>query len=203
MLRRLGSSVALRVSHARCLSSSTSMNLFTALNSAMAIALETDPRACLFGEDVAFGGVFRCTGGLKERFGQDRVFNTPLTEQGIVGFAIGMASVGHTAIAEIQFADYIFPALDQVPNPRIVCTVRQASCSPCRSLPDRERSSQVPLSLWQSVQLRRPHDSYTIWSRRTRWSLPFAVSRGVLCSHARPEGTAFSVRAARAHASPL
>lgn len=49
-----------------------------------------------------------------EKFGRDRVFNTPLTEQGIAGFAVGMASVGHTAIAEIQFADYIFPAFDQV-----------------------------------------------------------------------------------------
>jgi 2-oxoisovalerate dehydrogenase E1 component beta subunit len=46
--------------------------------------------------------------------GKDRVFNTPLTEQGIVGFGIGMAAMGHTAIAEIQFADYIFPAFDQV-----------------------------------------------------------------------------------------
>jgi 2-oxoisovalerate dehydrogenase E1 component beta subunit len=68
----------------------------------------------VFGEDVNFGGVFRVTSGLAERFGRDRVFNTPITEQGIVGFGIGMASVGHTAIAEIQFADYIFPAFDQV-----------------------------------------------------------------------------------------
>jgi 2-oxoisovalerate dehydrogenase E1 component beta subunit len=68
----------------------------------------------VFGEDVSFGGVFRATSGLVEKFGRDRVFNTPLTEQGIAGFAVGMASVGHTAIAEIQFADYIFPAFDQV-----------------------------------------------------------------------------------------
>lgn len=68
----------------------------------------------VFGEDVSFGGVFRATSGLAEQFGRDRVFNTPLTEQGIAGFAVGMASVGHTAIAEIQFADYIFPAFDQV-----------------------------------------------------------------------------------------
>lgn len=70
--------------------------------------------AVVFGEDVSFGGVFRATSGLAEQFGRDRVFNTPLTEQGIAGFAVGMASVGHTAIAEIQFADYIFPAFDQV-----------------------------------------------------------------------------------------
>jgi 2-oxoisovalerate dehydrogenase E1 component beta subunit len=68
----------------------------------------------LFGEDVAFGGVFRCSLDLKDKFGPARVFNTPLTEQGIAGFAAGLAAVGTTAIAEIQFADYIFPAFDQV-----------------------------------------------------------------------------------------
>lgn len=55
-----------------------------------------------FGEDVAFGGVFRCTVGLREQFGPDRVFNSPLTEQGIAGFGIGFASMGRTAIAEMQ-----------------------------------------------------------------------------------------------------
>ena len=68
----------------------------------------------VFGEDVAFGGVFRCTVGLKDKYGKDRVFNTPLAEQGIVAFGIGLAAAGATAIAEIQFADYIFPAFDQV-----------------------------------------------------------------------------------------
>lgn len=68
----------------------------------------------IFGEDVAFGGVFRCSVSLRERFGDNRVFNTPLCEQGIAGFAIGLASSGYNAIAEIQFADYIFPAFDQV-----------------------------------------------------------------------------------------
>ena len=92
------------------------MNLFTALNDAMRIALETDESAVVFGEDVAFGGVFRCSVGLKEEFGGSRVFNTPLCEQGIAGFAIGYAAMGKTAIAEIQFADYIFPAFDQIVN---------------------------------------------------------------------------------------
>jgi len=68
----------------------------------------------IFGEDVAFGGVFRCTVNLKNRFGADRVFNTPLCEQGIAGFGIGLANAGISAIAEMQFADYIFPAFDQV-----------------------------------------------------------------------------------------
>lgn len=70
----------------------------------------------VFGEDVSFGGVFRSTMGLVEEYGRERVFNTPLTEQGIVGFGIGAAAMGHTVIAEIQFADYIFPAFDQIVN---------------------------------------------------------------------------------------
>lgn len=107
-------------------SETRSMNLFTAINDALRLALLADPSAILFGEDVAFGGVFRCTQHLQEEFGPDRVFNTPLSEQGIAGFAIGYASIPYrtpdgtettsTAIAEIQFADYIFPAMDQLIN---------------------------------------------------------------------------------------
>jgi 2-oxoisovalerate dehydrogenase E1 component beta subunit len=70
----------------------------------------------MFGEDIAFGGVFRCSANLQTDFGSSRVFNTPLTEQGIVGFAIGAASEGMKAVAEIQFADYVFPAFDQIVN---------------------------------------------------------------------------------------
>lgn len=93
------------------------MNLFQSINNALDIALRTDESAIVFGEDVAFGGVFRCTTGLAETHGSERVFNTPLCEQGIVGFGVGYASVeGNTAIAEIQFADYIFPAFDQLVN---------------------------------------------------------------------------------------
>lgn len=61
---------------------------------------------------MKFGGVFRCSIGLNAKYGTDRVFNTPLSEQGIAGFAIGAAAAGATAIAEIQFADYILPAFD-------------------------------------------------------------------------------------------
>lgn len=92
------------------------MTLLKSLNNALDTVLTTDSGAVLFGEDVAFGGVFRATMDLRERHGAERVFNTPLSEQGILGFAIGLASNGRTAMAEIQFADYIFPAFDQIVN---------------------------------------------------------------------------------------
>nr|WP_276313049.1 alpha-ketoacid dehydrogenase subunit beta [Shewanella zhuhaiensis] len=93
------------------------MNMLQAINSALRIAMEKDPSMLVFGEDVGhFGGVFRATSGLQDSFGKDRCFNTPLTEQGIAGFANGLASNGTTAVAEIQFADYIFPAFDQIVN---------------------------------------------------------------------------------------
>ncbi|KAL4437181.1 hypothetical protein ABPG75_004320 [Micractinium tetrahymenae] len=92
------------------------MNLCAAVNDALHIAMAEDSRTLCFGEDVGFGGVFMCSRGLQERFGRDRVFNTPLSEQGIVGFAIGAAAEGFRPVAEIQFADYIFPAFDQITN---------------------------------------------------------------------------------------
>lgn len=90
------------------------MTLLQSITNGLDIALASDHTACIFGEDVAFGGVFRCTVGLAEKYGKERVFNTPLCEQGIAGFAIGLSVAGANAIAEIQFADYIFPAFDQV-----------------------------------------------------------------------------------------
>ena len=92
------------------------MNLFQAVNDAMSISLAQDDSVLLFGEDVAFGGVFRCSMNLAQNYGQDRVFNTPLTEQGILGFAVGLAAEGMRPIAEIQFADYVYPAFDQLVN---------------------------------------------------------------------------------------
>lgn len=91
-------------------------NLTQAINSSMHHALKADETVLLFGEDVAFGGVFRCSKGLADEFGAARVFNTPLSEQGIVGFGIGVAAEGMKPIAEIQFADYVFPAFDQIVN---------------------------------------------------------------------------------------
>jgi len=93
------------------------MNLLHAINNALEIAMLENDRAVCFGEDVGhFGGVFRATSGLQEKFGKARCFNTPLVEQGVIGFANGLAAQGSVPIAEIQFADYIFPAFDQIVN---------------------------------------------------------------------------------------
>ena len=91
------------------------MNLLQAINSGLDIAMASDQRVVCFGEDVGhFGGVFRATSNLQEKYHRTRCFNTPLSEQGIAGFAIGLAAQGSIAVAEIQFADYIFPAFDQI-----------------------------------------------------------------------------------------
>ena len=79
--------------------------------------MNENEKVMVFGEDVGhFGGVFRATSNLQQTFGKGRCFNTPLTEQGIIGFATGLASQGSVPVAEIQFADYIFPAFDQIVN---------------------------------------------------------------------------------------
>ena len=102
--------------------------MFQAVNDALAIALAQDESVLIFGEDVAFGGVFRCTGKLAETYGADRVFNTPLCEQGIMGFAIGVAAEGMRPVAEIQFADYVYPAFDQLVNEAAKFRYRDGSC---------------------------------------------------------------------------
>nr|SVE85565.1 EOG090X0840 [Daphnia pulicaria] len=119
------------------------MNLFQAINNSLDIALTQDPTAVIFGEDVAFGGVFRCTVGLQEKHGKSRVFNTPLCEQGIAGFGIGAATAGATAIAEIQFADYILPAFDQICNEAAKYRYRSGGIYDCGSLTIRAPCSAV------------------------------------------------------------
>lgn len=89
--------------------------MIQALNSAMDILLERDQNVLIFGEDVGyFGGVFRCTDGLQKKYGLQRVFDTPIAEGGIVATAIGMGVNGLRPIVEIQFSDYIYPAVDQI-----------------------------------------------------------------------------------------
>jgi 2-oxoisovalerate dehydrogenase E1 component beta subunit len=91
------------------------MNMVQALNSAMDVMLARDPDVVIFGEDVGyFGGVFRVTDGLQRKYGRQRVFDTPIAEGGIVGIAVGMGAYGLRPVAEVQFADYIYPAMDQL-----------------------------------------------------------------------------------------
>ena len=91
------------------------MSMIQALNSALAVMMARDEQIVVLGEDVGyFGGVFRVTAGLQERFGRERCFDTPITECGIVGASIGMAAYGLRPVPEIQFADYIYPGLDQI-----------------------------------------------------------------------------------------
>lgn len=91
------------------------LNLVQAITAALAQALEGDERVLLLGEDIGRdGGVFRATEGLFERFGGERVLDTPLGESGIVGLAVGLAAFGLRPVAEIQFLGFLYPALDQL-----------------------------------------------------------------------------------------
>lgn len=91
------------------------MNMVQAINDALQLEMGRDDRVIVMGEDVGkVGGVFRVTSGLYDRFGEDRVIDTPLSEGGIIGAAIGMALYGLVPIPEIQFSDFIWPAYDQI-----------------------------------------------------------------------------------------
>ena len=91
------------------------MNMVQAINDALKFEMRRDDRVVVLGEDVGkVGGVFRVTAGLFDEFGDDRVIDTPLSEGGIIGAAIGMALYGLVPVPEIQFADFIFPAYDQI-----------------------------------------------------------------------------------------
>lgn len=91
------------------------LNNVQAINEALDLALGRDEQVILFGEDVGrMGGVFRASDGLQSKYGERRVFDTPLAESGIVGLGIGMAMAGLRPVAEIQFAGFLYPALDQI-----------------------------------------------------------------------------------------
>ena len=111
------------------------------------------------------------------------MFNTPLTEQGIAGFAIGLASMGHTAIAEIQFADYIFPAFDQV-RPLHLPTPSRGSLW----TPDCERSCKASLPLWWPVRSRLINYTLSNHECRARRPVPLTEPRGFLHGSLRFEG---------------
>jgi len=91
------------------------MNMIEAIRSALDVTMDKDPSVIVLGEDVGyFGGVFRCTDGLQRKFGEHRVIDAPIAEGGIIGAAIGMGINGLRPVAEIQFADYIYPGFDQI-----------------------------------------------------------------------------------------
>ncbi len=91
------------------------LNMIEAINDALNVMMERDPNVVVFGEDVGyFGGVFRATAGLQKKYGKTRVFDTPINECGIIGAAVGMGAYGLRPVPEIQFADYIYPGLDQL-----------------------------------------------------------------------------------------
>lgn len=168
----------------------------------------------VFGEDVAFGGVFRCSVGLQAKYGnlerdyyyilyfilllgKSRVFNTPLCEQGILGFGIGLAVHGNTAVAEIQFADYIHPAFDQVrpemvESPDAMQVVDREFCTSGMSVLLNvlfqiplgcKRSCQVSLSLCKPLPLWSLDSTCTIWSRGPWRSLPLPECGVLLRTH--------------------
>lgn len=92
-----------------------SMTMIQALNSALDTMMERDPSVLTFGEDVGyFGGVFKVTEHLQQKYGPKRCFDAPINENGIAGVAVGMASYGLRPVIEIQFADYMYPAYDQL-----------------------------------------------------------------------------------------
>src|SRR6187402_2354525 len=91
------------------------MTMIEAIRSAMDVSMGRDENVVVYGEDVGyFGGVFRCTHGLQQKYGVSRCFDAPINELGIVGTAVGMAAYGLRPCVEIQFADYMYPAYDQI-----------------------------------------------------------------------------------------
>ena len=99
------------------MSETAQMNLVESVRNALEIAMAADDDVILLGEDIGkFGGVFRATAGLQERFGDARVIDTPLNEAGIIGSAVGMGLYGMRPVPEIQFSDFIYPGFDQIVN---------------------------------------------------------------------------------------
>jgi 2-oxoisovalerate dehydrogenase E1 component beta subunit len=106
----------------------TTMTMVQAIRSALDVMLGRDANVVVFGEDVGyFGGVFRCTDGLQAKYGTSRVFDSPIAEGGIVGAAIGMGAYGLRPVAEIQFADYMYPGYDQIVSGAARLRYRSAS----------------------------------------------------------------------------
>ena len=129
----------------------TEMNMVQAINDALRLSMKKDDRVVVLGEDVGkVGGVFRVTQGLYDEFGENRVIDTPLSEGGIIGTAIGMALYGLVPIPEIQFADFIFPGYDQIVSELAKYRYRSGgeySAKVVDSNAGRRRNPRRPLSL--------------------------------------------------------
>ncbi len=103
------------------------MSMVDAIRSALDVLMDKDPNVVILGQDVGyFGGVFRCTDGLQRKYGEHRVIDAPIAEGGIIGAAIGMGVNGLRPVAEIQFADYIYPGFDQIVSE--LARLRYRSC---------------------------------------------------------------------------
>jgi len=103
------------------------MSMIDAIRSALDVLMDKDPNVIILGQDVGyFGGVFRCTDGLQRKHGEHRVIDAPIAEGGIIGAAIGMGVNGLRPVAEIQFADYIYPGFDQIVSE--LARLRYRSC---------------------------------------------------------------------------
>ncbi len=110
----------------------STMNIIQAVNDALRTEMTREGKVVLLGQDIGkFGGVFRATSGLQQEFGADRVIDTPLSEAGIIGTAIGMALYGLKPVPEIQFADFIYPAFDQIVNELAKFRYRSGGQFPC------------------------------------------------------------------------
>lgn len=114
------------------MSETQTLNLVQAVTDALNVTMEADDDVILLGEDIGkFGGVFRATAGLHERFGEERVIDTPLNEAGIIGSAIGMALYGLRPVPEIQFSDFIYPGFDHIVNELAKYRYRSGGQFPC------------------------------------------------------------------------
>src|SRR5947209_11484848 len=108
------------------------MTMIEALNSALTLELERDKRVVVFGQDIgANGGVFRVTERLQQKFGEQRVFDTPLSESAIIGSAVGMSVYGLRPIAEIQFAGFLFVCMNQLASQAARMRFRSAGAYTC------------------------------------------------------------------------
>lgn len=108
------------------------MTMIEALNNALTLELERDPRVVMLGQDIGVnGGVFRVTEKLQQKFGEQRVFDTPLSESAIIGSSIGMAVYGLRPIAEIQFAGFLFVSMNQLVSQAARVRFRSAGVQTC------------------------------------------------------------------------